>query len=43
MKKVVKSRLEEFGTAGNASSINSISLGEMATRYKSGEFKAVIN
>ena len=43
MKDVVKSRLEEFGTAGNASSINSISLGEMATRYKSGEFKAVIN
>ncbi len=43
MKEVVKSRLEEFGTAGNASSINSISLGEMATRYKSGEFKAVIN
>ena len=43
MKEVVKSRLEEFGTAGNASSINSISLGEMAIRYKSGEFKAVIN
>ena len=43
MKEVVKSRLEEFGTAGNASSINFISLGEMATRYKSGEFKAVIN
>ena len=43
MKEVVKSRLQEFGTAGNASSINSISLGEMATRYKSGEFKTVIN
>ena len=43
MKEVVKSRLQEFGTAGNASSINTISLGEMATRYKSGEFRAVIN
>ena len=43
MKEVVKSRLQEFGTAGNASSINSITLGEMATRYKAGEFKAVIN
>ena len=29
MKEVVKSRLQEFGTAGNASSINSISLGAM--------------
>ena len=43
MKEVVKSRLKEFGTAGNASSINSISLGEMATKYKSGDFKPVIN
>ena len=39
MKEVVKSRLQEFGTAGNASSINSISLGEMSKKYKSGEFK----
>ena len=43
MKEVVKSRLQEFGTAGNGSSINTISLGAMATKYKSGEFKAVIN
>ena len=43
MKEVVKSRLQEFGTAGNASSINSISLGEMSKKYKSGEFKAIIN
>lgn len=43
MKEVVKSRLQEFGTAGNASSINTISLGEMAKKYKSGKFKAVIN
>ncbi len=43
MKEVVKGRLQEFGTAGNASSINSISLGAMATKYKSGEFTAVIN
>ena len=43
MKDVVMSRLTEFGTAGNASSINSIYLGEMATKYKSGDFKAVIN
>ena len=43
MKEVVKSRLQEFGTAGHASSINSITLGEMATKYKAGEFKAVIN
>ena len=41
MKEVVKSRLQEFGTAGNASSINTISLGEMAKKYKSGKFKAV--
>ena len=43
MKEVVKSRLQEFGTAGNASSINTISLGEMASKYKLGQFKAIIN
>ena len=43
MKKVVKSRLQEFGTAGNASSINTKSLGEMASKYKLGQFKAIIN
>ena len=43
MKEVVKSRLQEFGAAGNASSINTISLGEMAKKYKSGKFNAIIN
>ena len=43
MKDVVMSRLSEFGTAGNGSSINSISLGEMASKYKSGALKPIIN
>ena len=43
MKDVVMSRLSEFGTAGNGSSINSISLGEMASKYKLGAFKPIIN
>ena len=39
MKEVVKSRFKEFGTAGNASSINTISLGQIAKKYNSGKFK----
>ena len=42
MKEIVKSRLKEFGTAENASSINTLSLGEMATKYKLGQFKTII-
>jgi fructose-bisphosphate aldolase, class II len=37
MSKLVAQRLEQFGTAGNASKIKVIPLGEMAKRYASGE------
>jgi fructose-bisphosphate aldolase class II len=37
MAKLVGERLEQFGTAGNASKIKVIPLGEMAKRYASGE------
>lgn len=37
MQKLVSERLEQFGTAGNASKIKVIPLGEMAKRYASGE------
>ncbi len=43
MKNVVKSRLEEFGAAGNASKIKPSSLSVMASRYKSGEFTPITN
>jgi fructose-bisphosphate aldolase class II len=37
MSKLVSERLEQFGTAGNASKIKVIPTGEMAKRYASGE------
>jgi fructose-bisphosphate aldolase class II len=37
MKKIVVSRLEEFGTAGNADKVKPISLSNIATKYLSGE------
>ena len=43
MKEVVKSRLEQFGAAGNASKIKSSSLSVMASRYQSGELISIAN
>ena len=43
MKEVVKSRLEQFGAAGNASKIKPSSLSVMASRYQSGELISVAN
>ncbi len=37
MKGICKDRYEAFGTAGNASKINAVSLEVMTTRYESGE------
>lgn len=37
MSKICKARYEEFGTAGNASKIKSVSLEKMAARYLAGE------
>jgi fructose-bisphosphate aldolase class II len=36
MMALCKRRFEEFGTAGNASRITTVSLAEMAKRYRSG-------
>ena len=38
MKKIVMNRLEQFGTAGNASKIKPISLENLAKKYSTGEF-----
>ena len=43
MKKIVMSRLEEFGTAGNADKVKPISLSNIATKYLSGELSSKIN
>ena len=43
MKEIVKNRLKEFGTAGNASKIKPSSLSVMASRYESGEFTSIVN
>ena len=43
MKDIVKNRLEEFGTAGNASKIKPSSLSVMVSRYKSGELTSIVN
>ena len=43
MKKIVVSRLEEFGTAGNADKVKPISLSNIATKYLSGELSSKIN
>jgi fructose-bisphosphate aldolase class II len=43
MKDIVKARYEAFGTAGNASKIDVISLEDMFSRYTSGELDPVVN
>ena len=43
MKKIVISRLKEFGCAENASKIKSISLSAIASQYKSGELSPSVN
>jgi len=43
MKKIVMSRLEEFGTAGNADKVKPISLLNIAIKYSSGELLSQIN
>ena len=43
MKKIVMSRLEEFGTAGNADKIKPLALYIIAKKYSSGELSAKIN
>jgi len=42
MKVIVKQRLEEFGTAGNASKILPLSLSTMSKHYSSGQLSQVI-
>jgi fructose-bisphosphate aldolase class II len=42
MTKLCIARLEQFGTAGNASKIKPIPLADMAKRYKSGELEPKI-
>jgi fructose-bisphosphate aldolase class II len=37
MTKLCKQRLEEFGTAGHASTIKPLPVSEMAKRYKEGK------
>ncbi len=43
MKEVVKNKLEEFGSAENASKIKPSSLAIMASRYQSGELNSITN
>jgi fructose-bisphosphate aldolase class II len=43
MKKIVMSRLEEFGAAGNASKIKPLSLNSIARKYLSGELSPLVN
>ena len=42
MKVIVKQRLEEFGTAGNASKIKPTSLSEMSNHYSDGQLSQII-
>ncbi|MDR0480924.1 MAG: fructose-bisphosphate aldolase class II [Gallionellaceae bacterium] len=42
MKEICKARYEAFGSAGQASKINPISLDDMATRYAKGQLAAVV-
>jgi fructose-bisphosphate aldolase class II len=42
-KEICKLRYQQFGTAGNASKIKPVALSVMASRYASGELKAVVN
>jgi fructose-bisphosphate aldolase class II len=43
MKEICKARYEAFGTAGNASKINALSLDAMTGRYLSGELDPKVN
>jgi len=43
MKKIVMSRLEEFGAVGNASKIKPLSLNSIARKYLSGELSPLVN
>ena len=43
MKKIVVSRLEEFGTAGNADKVKPLSISSIASKYSSGELMPEIN
>ena len=43
MKKIVMSRLDEFGTAGNADKVTPLSLSSIASKYLSGELAPEIN
>ncbi len=43
MYEICKQRYEAFGTAGNASKIDVISLNDMVSRYESGELVAKVN
>jgi len=43
MKEICKARYESFGTAGNASKINALSLDAMTDRYLSGELDPKVN
>ena len=43
MKKIVISRLTEFGCAGNASKIKPIPLSTIASQYNSGELSPSVN
>ena len=43
MKEIVKQRLEEFGTAGNASKIKPISLSVMSQHYSDGKLSQKIS
>jgi fructose-bisphosphate aldolase class II len=43
MKQICKDRYEAFGTAGNASKIQCLSLEAMTTRYTKGELDPRVN
>ena len=43
MKDICKARYEAFGTAGNASKINVLSLEAMTARYAKGELEPKVN
>jgi fructose-bisphosphate aldolase class II len=43
MKQICKNRYEAFGTAGNASKIQALSLEAMTTRYAKGELDPRVN
>jgi fructose-bisphosphate aldolase class II len=43
MRAVCKQRLEQFGTAGNASKIKVLPMSAMAKRYASGSLDPILN